>query len=133
MKGDSRMFARIKKSVRYVISTVGRMDRLRAKGEIENLVRSLSRFSEKTLLILSGKSEVNSSAKKIDHPLIFERLWKEPGIKDVIKNLLAVRRLEFDVELAIFLTVLHRLLVSGMIGRLKSKSRRIIVLIRNSY
>jgi hypothetical protein len=30
------------------------MDRLQAKGDIENLVRSLSRFSEKTLLILSG-------------------------------------------------------------------------------
>ena len=67
------MFARVKKSgqyqylqivenrregtktIQHVISTIGRMDRLRAKGEIENLVRSLSRYSEKVLLILSGK------------------------------------------------------------------------------
>jgi len=102
-----------KKTVQRVISTVGRMDRLQAKGDIENLVRSLSRFSEKTLLILSGKSEVNASAKKIGPPLIFERLWKELGIKRVIKNLLIGRKFEFDVERAIFLTVLHRLLVSG--------------------
>jgi len=102
-----------KKTVQRVISTVGRMDRLQAKGDIENLVRSLSRFSEKTLLILSGKSEVNASAKKIGPPLIFERLWKELGVRKVIKNLLADRKFEFDVERAIFLTVLHRLLVSG--------------------
>jgi hypothetical protein len=89
------------------------MDRLQAKGDIENLIRSLSRFSEKTLLILSGKSEVKASAKKIGPSLIFERLWKELGIKRVIKNLLAGRKFEFDVERAIFLTVLHRLLVSG--------------------
>ena len=102
-----------KKTVQRVISTVGRMDRLQAKGDIENLVRSLSRFSEKTLLILSGRSEVNASAKKIGPSLIFERLWKELGIKKVIKNLLAGRKFEFDVERAIYLTVLHRLLVSG--------------------
>jgi len=102
-----------KKTVQRVISTVGRMDRLQARGDIENLVRSLSRFSEKTLLVLSGRSEVNASAKKIGPPLIFERLWKELGIKNVIKNLLVGRKFEFDVERAIFLTVLHRLLVSG--------------------
>jgi len=102
-----------KKTVQRVISTVGRMDRLQAKGDIENLVRSLSRFSEKTLLILSGKSEVNASAKKIGPSLIFDRLWKELGIRRVIKTLLVDRKFEFDVERAIFLTVLHRLLVSG--------------------
>jgi hypothetical protein len=68
------MFARIKKSGLYeylqivqnrregaktiqrVVATIGRMDQIQQKGEIENLVRSLSRFSEKVLLILSGKS-----------------------------------------------------------------------------
>lgn len=102
-----------KKTVQRVISTVGRMDRLQAKGDIENLVRSLSRFSEKTLLILSGRSEINASAKKIGPSLICERLWKELGISKVIKNLLVGRKFEFDVERAIFLTVLHRLFASG--------------------
>lgn len=125
------MFARIKKSGQYqylqivenrregtktiqrIISTIGRMDRLHAKGEIENLVRSLSRYSEKVLLILSGKSNVNASAKKIGPSLIFERLWKELGIGKIIKRLLVERKFEFNVERAIFLTVLHRLFVSG--------------------
>jgi hypothetical protein len=35
------------------------------------------------------------------------------GIKKVICNLLSERKFEFDVERAIFLTVLHRLFISG--------------------
>jgi len=125
------MFARIKKSGKYqylqivenrkekgkvkqrVIATVGRMDQLHPKGRVETLIRSLSRFSEKTLLILSGKSDVSANAVKIGPPIIFERLWKETGIKEAIQRLLIDRRFEFNVERAIFLTVLHRLIVSG--------------------
>jgi transposase len=45
--------------------------------------------------------------------LIFGRLWQQTGCQRVIKKLLSRRRFEFDVERAIFLTVLHRLFVSG--------------------
>ena len=125
------MFARIKKSGRHqylqivenrkikgkvvqrVLVTLGRMDQLHKKDRIETLIRSLSRFSEKVLLILSGKSDVSASAKKIGPALIFERLWKELGIQKVTRGLLGERKFEFDVERAIFLTVLHRLFVSG--------------------
>jgi len=125
------MFARIKKSGQYqylqivqnrregtktiqrVIATIGRMDQIQKKGEIENLVRSLSRFSEKVLLILSGRSDVHAVSKKIGPSLIFERLWKELGMGKIIRRLLGERKFEFDVERAIFLTVLHRLFVSG--------------------
>jgi len=102
-----------KKTVQRVISTIGRMDQLTAKGEIETLVRSLARFSEKALLVLSGKSEVSARAKKIGPVLIFDRLWKELEIDTVIRSLLSERKFEFNVERALFLTVLHRLFVSG--------------------
>jgi len=62
---------------------------------------------------LSGKGDVSARPKKIGPSLIFERLWKELGIKKVIRGFLADRKFEFDVERAIFLTVLHRLFVSG--------------------
>jgi transposase len=125
------MFARVKKSGNHqylqivenrkekgkvkqrVIATVGRMDQLQAKGRVETLIRSLSRFSEQTLLILSGKSDLSADAKKIGPVLIFERLWKETGIQDAILRSLNGRKFEFDVERAVFLTVLHRLMVSG--------------------
>ena len=77
------MFARIKKSGQYeylqivenrrdggkprqhVIATIGRMDRLKIKGDVETLIRSLSRFSEKVLLVLSERSQPHASVKKI--------------------------------------------------------------------
>jgi len=125
------MFARVKKSGQYqylqivqnrregtktiqrVVATIGRMDQLQEKGEIENLVRSLSRYSEKVLLILSGKSDVQARAKKIGPTLIVERLWKELGIGKIIGRLLRDRKFGFDVGRAVYLTVVHRLFVSG--------------------
>lgn len=125
------MFARVKKSgnnqylqivenkkisgkvVQRVISTVGRLDHLQEKGEIENLVRSLSRFSEKVLLVLSGRTEIGIETKRIGPVLIFERLWNELGIRKVLERALKERFFFFNVERAIFLTVLHRLFASG--------------------
>ena len=125
------MFARVKKSgphqylqlvenrrengkvAQRVIATLGRMDQLSEKGNVESLIRSLSRFSEKTLLILSDRSKVSASAKKIGPALIFERLWKELGIGSIVSSLVASRKFGFSVERALFLTVLHRLFVSG--------------------
>jgi transposase len=125
------MFARVKKSGKYqylqivenrkvkgkvvqrVIATIGRMDRLQEKDRVETLVRSLARFSDKALLILSGKSDVSAQSKKIGPALIFQRLWQQVGIGKAIKELVADRKFAFDVERAVFLTVLHRLFVSG--------------------
>jgi transposase len=125
------MFARVKTSGKYqylqivenrregqktlqrVVATIGRMDEIQKKGEIENLVRSLSRFSEKVLMVLSGKGQVDAVAKRIGPALIFDRLWKEIGIQKILGSLLSSRKFEVDVERAIFLVVLHRLFVSG--------------------
>ena len=125
------MFARIKKSGRHqylqivenrregskvvqrVIATLGRMDRLEAKGDIETLIRSLARYSEKVLLVLSGRSDVSARFRKIGPSLIFSRLWQELRVDKVVKDLLRERKFEFDVERALFLTVLHRLFTSG--------------------
>ncbi len=125
------MFARTKKSGKYeylqivenhregakvnqrVIATIGRLDQMHAKGEVETLVRSLARFSEQALLIISGRSDISAESIKIGPALIFERLWKELGIPKVLQGLLSERFFSFDVERALFLTVFHRLMVSG--------------------
>ncbi len=101
------------KVVQRVISTIGRLDRLQEKGEIETLCRSLSKYSEKVLLVLSGKSDIGVETKKIGPVLIFERIWEALGIKKILERALAERFFFFNVERAIFLTALHRLLVSG--------------------
>src|SRR6056297_2867861 len=125
------MFARVKKSGKYqylqivenskikgkvkqrMIATVGRMDQLHEKGRVETLVKSLSRYSEKALLVLSGQSDPDAVTIKVGPALIFERLWKKTGIQEALRGLLHYRKFEFDVERAIFLTVLHRLMTSG--------------------
>ena len=45
--------------------------------------------------------------------LVFERLWQQLGLPKIFQRLLAERKFEFDVERAVFLTVLHRLFASG--------------------
>jgi hypothetical protein len=51
--------------------------------------------------------------RRIGPDLVFARLWKESGIPEVLRSLLKARHYEFDVERAIYLTVLHRLFASG--------------------
>jgi len=125
------MFARVKKSGKYqylqivennkvkgkvkqrVIATIGRLDELQDMGRIETLIRSLGRFSEKAMLILTGHGDPDATTVKIGPALIFERLWEQTGTKKALRRLLQERKFEFDVERAIFLTVLHRLMSSG--------------------
>jgi len=102
-----------KKSKQRVIVTLGRLDKMQDKGEIERLVRSLSRFSRKSMLLLTSQNNPHVQVKKIGPGLIFERLWQETEIASILKNLLSDRKFEFDVERAVFTTVLHRLMSSG--------------------
>jgi len=47
--------------------------------------------------------------------LVFERLWQQLGLPEIVTRLLAGRRFGFSVERAVFLTVLHRLFPGGRI------------------
>lgn len=98
-----------------VIGTLGRLDKLKETGELDSLLRSGVRFSEKLAIIDSyEKGQVPCTEDiRIGIPMIFERLWKETEIRPVIEELLGDRKYRFPVERAIFLTVLHRLSVSG--------------------
>jgi hypothetical protein len=125
------MFARIKKSGKYqylqivenrrekgktrqrVLVTLGRIDKLNANGSIDQIIRSLSKYSDQVLMILTQKGGITADSKRIGPAIIFDRLWNELNIKKVINELLKKRKFEFDVERAIFVTVLHRLFVSG--------------------
>jgi hypothetical protein len=53
------------------------------------------------------------AVRSIGPDLVFGRLWQESGIPEVLRTFLEGRRFEFDVERAIYLTVLHRLFASG--------------------
>src|SRR5215469_4912571 len=63
--------------------------------------------------LIDGGSAPDVKCRRIGASLLFERLWEESGCRAVVEGLLAGRRFEFAVERAVFLTVLHRLMVSG--------------------
>ena len=98
-----------------VLHRLGRLDELLANGQLDVLIQSLSRFSEK-LAVLGAHAEGDSivtHSTRIGPALIFHRLWQSCLIDKVLSELLADRRFGFSVERAIFLTVLHRLFAPG--------------------
>lgn len=104
-----------KKVRQTVIATLGRLDKLQERGDIESIMYSLAKFSEKAVVLgAHRRGELTvSQTRRIGAPKLFGRLWKKTGIQAVIEHLLKERRFEFPVEKAIFLTVVHRIMESG--------------------
>lgn len=119
-KTSSRAYLQIVESYRdqgrvrqRVIGTIGRMEELAARGQVDQLLRSLAKYSERAILLLAGGSDPGAKIKKVGPGMIFDRLWNRVGIGEHIRELLKRRRYRFEVERAIFVTVLHRLMNPG--------------------
>ena len=98
-----------------IVATLGRLDVLQAKGQLEGLVNSCARFAQNVSVLAAYQRQALPAAQavKIGPPLVFGRLWQELGLPAILAERLAGRRYEFAVERALFVTVRHRLLVSG--------------------
>jgi len=98
-----------------VIATLGRLDQLQQSGHLDGLLVSGARLSRNVLLLSAhAKGQLPSiTTRHIGPVLVFERLWQQTGCQRVVQQLLEARRFEFDVERAVFLTVLHRLVHPG--------------------
>ena len=109
---NKRVDGRIQQTV---LHHLGRLDRLRASGQLDALFHSLGRFSEDLDVLgahQSGES-ITTRTTRIGPALMFERLWRQLGIDQVLNDRLAGRKFGFAVERAVFLTVLHRLFDPG--------------------
>jgi transposase len=127
------VFARIKKSGRHeylqivqnqridgksrqqVIGTIGRLDQLHESGDLDGLMGSLAKFAQHIAVIDAVRSDQvqPSITRHVGPALVFEKLWEQIGMPKLLQSLLRDRKFEFPVERAIFVTVLHRLMVSG--------------------
>jgi hypothetical protein len=98
-----------------ILCTLGRVDELTASGKLDGLAESLLRFSEKLTVVNLHKQGalVGLEDLSIGPALVFGRLWGELGIAEVIRSVAADRKFGFEVERAVFLTVLHRLMDPG--------------------
>ena len=95
-----------------IVRPLGRKDALLASGELDRLIASLARHSERAM-ILSEMEAGRLSCTRIGGPLLFGRLWDRLGIPEVVADLVDGRGFAFAVERAVFVSVLHRLFVSG--------------------
>jgi len=98
-----------------VLHSLGRLDKLLESGQLDALLTSLGRFSEK-LAVLGAHERgetLTARTRRIGPALIFERLWRELGVDEVLRELAASRKFGFALERAIFLTALHRLFDPG--------------------
>jgi hypothetical protein len=125
------MFARLKKSSnrRYLqiienyregkkvkqrtIATLGRIDSLEGSERIDSLVSSFSKFADKIKVIDIAKDLTSGVTKKIGADIIVGKIWKELRVSEVLRGLLKGRRYEFEVERAVYFTVLSRLFFPG--------------------
>ena len=104
-----------KKIKQHVLFTLGRMDKLIDSGKLEGLTQSPLRFNEKlTVINLHKKNQLKVLQDlSIGPALVFGRLWDELGMGTVINEMAKDRNFGFDLERAVFLTVLHRLFDPG--------------------
>jgi hypothetical protein len=103
------------RSRQRVLVTLGRLEPLQESGQLDALLASGGRLAQ-NLLILGAHQKGEApvvSTRRLGPALVFERLWQETGCAAVVTQLLRDRRFEFDVERAVFLTVLHRLCAPG--------------------
>ena len=101
--------------VQRVIKALGRRDAVEESDLLDGLIASAARHSRRSIVLSSFyRGELPELRRvSIGPDLVFGRLWQETGCRDVLRSLLADRHFGFDVERAIYLTVLHRLMVSG--------------------
>jgi hypothetical protein len=101
--------------VQRVIKALGRRDEVETSGLLDGLIASAARHSRRSIVLSSFyRGELAEIRRRSIGPeLVFAHLWQETGCQVVLRQQLAGRRFGFDVERAIYLTVVHRLMVSG--------------------
>src|SRR5580704_14277430 len=105
-----------------IIANLGRKEVVVARGDLDRLARSVVRLARSVvrlaqrsmvLSLVEGEAPPHARCQRIGPALLFERLWHEVGCRAVLEELAAGRQFAFAAERAVFLTVLHRLFVSG--------------------
>jgi hypothetical protein len=98
-----------------IVGSLGRLDELRAGGDLERVIKGLVEQCPQVKLVRADREEsLAEESNRVWGPvLIFERLWQDLGLPQLIAKLSAGRRFEFDVERCTFAIVLQRILMPG--------------------
>jgi hypothetical protein len=99
----------------HVIASLGRLDDLLRSGDLEQIVRQLAEHCPTVRLVraqAAGTLEALSD-RVWGSTLVFERLWEELGLNDLLRKLSQKASFEFDFERLVFALALQRLLAPG--------------------
>ena len=98
-----------------VIGNLGRRDQIVADGTLDGLLRSLAKFSERLRVVERVRAQGLHAhqARTWGPALVFERLWREQGLPELLRKLGRGRRFGFDVERVAFALALQRLCAPG--------------------
>jgi hypothetical protein len=103
------------RSKQRVIATLGRLEQLQQNGQLAALLESGARLAESVLVLNAHRQGAAPAIRttRIGPARVFGRLWEALQIPQVMERLLSGRRFAAPIERIVFLTVLHRLFVSG--------------------
>lgn len=98
-----------------VLATLGRREQLVVSGQLDELLKSLGRFSANLRVVEAVRSEGlrARSARAWGPALVFGRLWERQGLPEELERLAVGRRFRFDVERVVFALALQRLCSPG--------------------
>ena len=98
-----------------LIANPGRVDKLIGEGQLDNLIQSMTKFSERLRVMDAAQApDVDSCQTKLWGPaLVFGRLWEKQGIPPLLGELADGRRFRFDPEGVAFALALQRLCGPG--------------------
>jgi len=72
-----------------VIATIGRLDVLKESGQLDALLSSGARFAQHVSIVDAHRRGALPPAQtiRIGPPVVFERLWRELGIPEILQEL----------------------------------------------
>jgi hypothetical protein len=97
------------------VANLGRKDELIASGRLDDIIRSITAFSQELRVSERSAGPVpdGRAARSWGPALVFRRLWEEQGLPEILRKLAAGRRFRFDVDRVAFALALQRLCAPG--------------------
>jgi hypothetical protein len=98
-----------------VIGNLGRLDELQASGDLERVITQMVEHCPSVRLIrAAAEGALAVESDLVWGPvLVFDRLWEELGLKQLLTEVGKRRRLQFNLERMVFAQVLQRFLEPG--------------------
>lgn len=99
----------------HLVANFGRLDEVVGSGDLDRVIAGLAAHSRTLQLVQHSRGgALRAEWDKLWGPvLVFERLWEDLGLPELLHGLVRRRRLGFDFERVVFALVLQRILAPG--------------------